>query len=314
MINRYLNWKQMSQNSSACEWAWVYTKWLECVVKMVCSTQLQLGKVITLHAPLQWEPQVNLVELKPVNLVSDEWIRISQLLTASLPVARLTHLHRIQKQWLWDRYAISLLHMKANNCVVVNEMELFHGTRRTTWESIPKWTWIWLRICCSSIRSVGHWGLFAVNASYSHKYAYCGMEGEKQLLLAKVLTGLTSHCEVDSSLTKLPNKPLMCFHTFADERYDTVCGHLCGSKVCCLRSWEILSLIPWYIQNLMWICTSIVSFVRVSYLKSSEMSLTNNVDPNLLVPIPMHLWAALSWGGGTIDECIGEVKFSITFF
>ena len=99
---------------------------------------LQIGnvRVITLKAPVEWEPQENLFEIKPVYPLTAEWAHIHERLSASLPLARLIRLDRIQNWWLWEQYAMSQLRMEAKNCGVVNEMELFHGSRHTKPETI----------------------------------------------------------------------------------------------------------------------------------------------------------------------------------
>lgn len=76
------------------------------------------------------------------------------------------------------------------------------------------------------------WGTgtyFAVNASYSDAYAYSTGK-EKQILLAKVLTGETYRCQPDGSLNKPPLKTDST-GTFTDERYDSVSGNTNGSEI-----------------------------------------------------------------------------------
>ena len=138
---------------------------------------LQIGnvKAITLKAPVEWEPQENLFEIKPVYPLTAEWAHIHERLSASLPLARLIRLDRIQNWWLWERYAMSQLRMEAKNCGVVNEMELFHGSRHTKPETIFRSE---QGFDFRFARHEGLWGAgiyFAVNASYLG-------------LLAKILT------------------------------------------------------------------------------------------------------------------------------
>lgn len=83
------------------------------------------------------------------------------------------------------------------------------------------------------------WGegiYFAVNARYSDDYAY-HHETQRQMILAKVLTGETYKCPPNSSLKKPPIKPHACNSqsilgsTFKDELYDSVNGHINGSDI-----------------------------------------------------------------------------------
>ena len=58
----------------------------------------------------------------------------------------------------------------------------------------------------------------------------------KQLILAKVLTGVTYKSRPDSSLKKPPVKNVKALlstnsDTFVDERYDSVSGHTNGSDI-----------------------------------------------------------------------------------
>lgn len=71
------------------------------------------------------------------------------------------------------------------------------------------------------------WGMglyFAEKASYSNAYAFRTAQGQKSILLAKLLAGEEVHLQSDSTLRMPPDKP-------DGRRYDTVTGTTGGSKV-----------------------------------------------------------------------------------
>ena len=89
------------------------------------------------------------------------------------------------------------------NSGTVNEKLLFHGTRNTN----PK------LIYCSEVgfdvrfSSKGRWGhaiYFSENASYGDKYAHITPSGDKQLIMANVLTGCSYSSIPDSTLKLAP--------------------------------------------------------------------------------------------------------------
>ena len=140
-------------------------------------------------------------------------------------------LHRIQNRQLWDKYALEQKHMSERNDGKVNEMKLFHGTRKTD----PK-------VIVQAVRGIDFrysrrdhpllWGAgayFAVNASYSDRYCCIdNSSGMKQLLLVRVLTGYSCHYgkRNDPDLRKPP--PLSQGNHVL---YDTINGYTNGSTV-----------------------------------------------------------------------------------
>ena len=177
--------------------------------------------------PDNWGPQDEEISLVSVARGTPEWTDVEKLVHASLPLARIQTLQRIQNEWLWDKYRFSKERMSNQNNGVVNEKRLFHGTRSTAPEKIFKSRQGFdFRFC-----SRGMWGngtYFAVNAKYSDDYAYRS-SGAKQLILAKVLTGETYRCAPDQSLTKPPVRKQS--KMFVDELYDSVSGHTNGSNI-----------------------------------------------------------------------------------
>ena len=82
---------------------------------------------------------------------------------------------------------------------------------------------------------LGSWGsgtYFAVNASYSHNYAFKKREGGKvvfQMLLAFVLTGMSYYSPPDPSLRRPP--PVRQSGPFEDQLYDSVQGNTGNTDV-----------------------------------------------------------------------------------
>lgn len=86
--------------------------------------------------PATWEPQIEMVELKPVPPGSNEWKSIIDRIHKTLPSAEVRMLQRIQDQWLWEKYSSSKAR-KEEAKGKTNEKDLFHGTR-----SIPRTKYI----------------------------------------------------------------------------------------------------------------------------------------------------------------------------
>ena len=182
----------------------------------------------TMPPPECWDHQDEEVVLKEVSPGGNEWATIERLVHASLPTAHIKKVERIQNVWLWEKYCFSKERMHGQNKGIVNEKQLFHGTRSTAPEKIFKSRQGFdFRFC-----SRGMWGIgtyFAVKAKYSDNYAY--QSGNfKQLILAKVLTGETHRCNPDSSLKKPPVKNHST-ETFVDELYDSVSGNTNDSDI-----------------------------------------------------------------------------------
>ena len=185
--------------------------------------------------PEYWDIQSEEIALVAVVRGTKEWNDVETLMHASLPFAEIKTVERIQNKRLWDKYSFSKERMRQQNNGVINERELFHGTSTTPPEKIFKSRQGFdFRFCCSGMRGTGTY--FAVNASYSNtNYAHCSADG-KQLILAKVLTGVMYKSRPDSSLKKPPVKSSnasssTCSNTFIDERYDSVSGHRNGSDI-----------------------------------------------------------------------------------
>lgn len=205
--------------------------------RKVLAQQSNLTTAVSCNVPLPeyWDLQSEEIALKAVACGTKEWKDVETLMHASLPLVEIKTLERIQNKWLWDKYCFSKERMRQQNNGVINERELFHGTSTTPPEKIFKSRQGFdFRFCCRGMWGTGSY--FAVNASYSDtNYAHSTVGG-KQLILAKVLTGVTYKSHPDSSLKKPPIKnvkALLCTKsdTFVDERYDSVSGHTNGSDI-----------------------------------------------------------------------------------
>lgn len=182
---------------------------------------------------IPWDSQHHFIELKPVQQNLQEWKDVDSQFKATLSEARITSLERIQNRWLWDSYMVSKsrLYRKNKSRSKINEKRLFHGTSQTAPEKIYKSE----KGFDFRYGNRGLWGkgaYFAVNASYSDKYAY-KHGGKKQILLALVLTGESTTCPQNNSMTTPPTKPnsMQDENMFVDENYDSVRGHTGGSEI-----------------------------------------------------------------------------------
>ena len=107
---------------------------------------------------------------------------------------------------------------------MLGEKTLFHGSSSHKPEEIYKGDASFdMRYC-----NQGMWGrgsYFAVNASYSDRYAHVE-SNVRQILVAHVLTGHSYYSQPDGSLTKPPFRP-----STVKRRYDSVHGDTGGSRV-----------------------------------------------------------------------------------
>lgn len=191
-----------------------------------------------LSTPDSWEPQESKCELKSVSRGSTEWRKVEHHMMKTGSSTKIFRIERIQNLWLWEDFYRSRKRMSDKNNGVVNEKLLFHGTRGTP----PKKIYNSEQGFDNRLASTGLWGegiYFAVDASYSDKFAHPVWEGlrqMKQMFLACVITGITYKCSQDRSL-KLPPKKADCpthghtASTFEDERYDSVSGYTNGTDV-----------------------------------------------------------------------------------
>jgi hypothetical protein len=182
----------------------------------------------TVSFPKTWEKQSNNCELKLVAKDSPEWNEVLKRMRETLPSIVIHQIERVQNKWLWEKYSAqrNILHKKRNG--VINEYQLFHGTRQNPPANIYNGEHGFdMRYCTS-----GMWGIaiyFAWNASYSNSYRSTTPNGQFQMFLARVLVGECVDMPSDGSLRKPPAKAQNQLG-FIDD-YDSVSGTTGGSKV-----------------------------------------------------------------------------------
>lgn len=176
-------------------------------------------------SPPDWEPQDKDIALCPVAERSSEWIHIEQLMKKSLKGVKIVTIERIQNKSLWRKYAFFREHLAKRTDI--NEKELFHGTRKNSPSKIYESDKGFDFRFGSKNSLWGQGTYFAVKASYSdHGYAYRLSNGQKQLILAKVVTGESVEMKNHENLKAPPLKP-------GEEvkRYDTVRAKTGGSEI-----------------------------------------------------------------------------------
>ena len=178
--------------------------------------------------PPEWEPQEENLKLVSVPTSSDEWQAVSSRFQSTMLSTPITSIQRIQNKWLWKKYAQHKKMIEEKNGGASNEKDLFHGTR----SNMPKEIYDYEEGFDMRYSAQGMWGqanYFAVNASYSNKYAYTN-GARKELFLVKVLTGASYECDPDNSL-RMPPKKCTSGAQLGQSNYDTVTGITNGSRV-----------------------------------------------------------------------------------
>ena len=183
--------------------------------------------------PIEWEAQTSTSQLFKLDRYSQERIRITSKFQETMPDADIISVQRIQNKWLWGRYSQHKERIHEKNDGVVNEIELWHGSRKSSSDNIYNSE----EGFDMRFSSEGLWGqanYFAEKASYSDKYAFKSADGTKELLLAKVLTGDSFESAPDSSLRMPPEKPRSVKTgnvQLKQLRYDSVTGTTCNCRV-----------------------------------------------------------------------------------
>lgn len=162
---------------------------------------------------------------------TEEWCKVHQQLSSTLPQVQNVSIQRIQNKELWDNYERRKQSLLKNGRAV-NEKQLFHGTSDISPEKIYMDTrhGFDFRYCTE-----GMWGrgtYFAVNASYSDYYSFKDRNIRK-MILARVLIGEACKIQEGRSLTHPPHKP-----GSSTERYDSVQGFSNGSEIFVVYEFE----------------------------------------------------------------------------
>ena len=144
--------------------------------------------------------------------------------------AEIMSIERIQNRDLWQKYSDRAQQIRSEP-QACREKFLFHGTRDTDPKEIYKGDSSF-DIKFSREAMWGKGNYFAVNASYSNKYAH-SVRGTtmKKLLVAFVLTGLSCYHEPDSSLTMPPYRSEQDDPSGIRRRYHSVNGVTGGTTV-----------------------------------------------------------------------------------
>ena len=209
-------------------------KTVTAIQEEIISYQASTGHGETVFPP-EWQPQTKTTELFTLPSGSKEWNHVVQKFQQTMAHAPVISVHRIQNKWLWDRYVKHKERLDLKNNGVVNEMELFHGTRNND----PKLIYegedgFDMRYCAQGMWGVANY--FAVNASYSDSYAHhITTSRQKEMFLVKVLTGESYNCASTPTLRMPPPKPSGGTGASQVElcqmKYDTVTGMTNGSQV-----------------------------------------------------------------------------------
>ena len=180
--------------------------------------------------PPEWEKQTEIREVFAVQPGTAEWNQVQKLFKSTMMNTKVTCIKRIQNKWLWEKYIQHKSRMDQKNGGRVHERQLFHGTSETQ----PDMIYQSEEGFDMRFSRDGMWGqanYFAVDAYYSDQYAYQRSDGQREMLLAKVLTGDSYCCKPDSSLRMPPLKYSGRETELGQVRYDTITGYIRGSQV-----------------------------------------------------------------------------------
>ena len=180
--------------------------------------------------PPEWEKQFSMIEVFAIQPGTAEWNQIEKLFKSTMMNTKITCIKRIQNKWLWEKYVQHKTRMDRKNNGRVHERQLFHGTSDTRPEKIYRYE----EGFDMRFSRDGMWGqanYFAVDAYYSDEYAYQRSDGQREIFLAKVLTGDSYCCKPDSSLRMPPLKYSGSETQIGQVRYDTITGYIRDSQV-----------------------------------------------------------------------------------
>jgi hypothetical protein len=181
-----------------------------------------------------WRPHPHSEECIFVNLkkTDPEYDRVEAKFKESLPNYTIRLIKRVQNRWLWVRYDQARSQLQKKNGVLVNELELFHGSKAPAADICASEEGFDMRFSEQCL-----WGranYFAVKAYYSHHYAHAVSADAKtqELILAKVLIGDSIKCDPDTTLRFPPEKQLNRSRVKLKQvRYDSVNGVTHGYRV-----------------------------------------------------------------------------------
>lgn len=222
------------------------TKIQEEIIELQSRTRVVGSSKVEL--PPEWEEQSEMFKLFDVGSGTAEWCRIEQRFKATMPAATVVAIKRIQNKLLWERYCQERSRMHQKNAGIVKEKELFHGCCQNSPEDIYSSE----EGFDMRYSNAGMWGqanYFAESASYSDNYAHptsTSLYGrvrfggiyaarsasyEKEMFLAKVLTGDSYSSPPNGSLRMPPEKYASGAVNLKQVRYDTVNGTTSNTRV-----------------------------------------------------------------------------------
>ena len=212
-------------------------------------THMETSSGTKVQKPKEWQPQSCTTELFTVSSHSAEYSYVAEIFLTTVVNADIVSVQRVQNKFLWERFIHHKGMIEQKNGGQANEMELFHGTSNNDPQQIyDSEEGFDMRFSAS-----GMWGqanYFAVNASYSNNYAYRLKNGQKQMFLAKVLTGASQTCPSNRLLRMPPERPSYTTAASSDVqlrqiRYDTVNGTTSGSTI--YMTYDNLKAYPAYL-------------------------------------------------------------------
>ena len=78
-----------------------------------------------------WTEQIHSILIAQVTPGTTEWLSLEHKVKESMNDVRIAGITRIQNCWLWDMYCFNKDRLALKKKGVINEKELFHGTRTT---------------------------------------------------------------------------------------------------------------------------------------------------------------------------------------
>ena len=185
--------------------------------------------------PVEWSGQSQLLAVLPVHPDSKEGQQVESLFHQTLQTTQLVSMRRIQNLWLWNRYSHCQDRMLLKGLESATGKTLFHGTTSTPPDQIYGSEHGFDFRVASPTALWGTGVYFATTARYSHAYAYTVPgTGHKQLIVAKVLTGVSCDWPQDTTLTRPPPKPIDAMPgkvRFSVDLYDSVHGQTSNSDI-----------------------------------------------------------------------------------
>ncbi|XP_071090725.1 uncharacterized protein [Haliotis cracherodii] len=152
-----------------------------------------LSKGSAFDAPSHWCPMHTESEQFEVKKETNEYTKVEKTFTGSVGRQKtILKIERVQTQSLWRQYAAMKQRLETQNTGHNNEKVLWHGTSMDGVPYIAK-NGFNRSYCGKNATVYGKGVYFAVRASYSDLYAAPDRWGDRQMFLARVLTGM--YCE-----------------------------------------------------------------------------------------------------------------------